>query len=120
MADILDLISPTNVGSDQISITLEEGVSPVQNKAFTIFFDYSQAQDLGGLVLPIELIVQPLNLDLDAYFKKVFRRSFPSSFSFSLPGAGDYLIVMRECFHNKFQGRLVITLSGDEFTKASR
>jgi hypothetical protein len=35
--------------------------------------------------------------------------------TFTVPGAGQYLVTLRERFHNRWQGRLTITVEGDGY-----
>ena len=71
----------------------------------------------GGVVLPLILQVQPAFGRGVGYFEKVFRKTRPNSFAFSVPSAGQYLVLLRECFHNRWQGRLLIQVEGEEFTQ---
>lgn len=111
-------ISPTYVGEDRIIVTLNSSsLSPLARQPVTLDIDYDNA-DPEGIILPIEIIVQPAfgsGGEGGGYIRKIFRRSAPTSFSFTPIGAGKYLIIVREIAHNFWQGRIVITVSGDDF-----
>jgi hypothetical protein len=114
----IDIISPTTLGEDKIKITL----SPLSDPAFvespiTVDFDYSEADEEGGLRFPINVEVIPAFGDGTGYQREEFRRSRPSSFSFRAAGAGEHLILIKESAHNKWQGRLLIDVEGEEFTQ---
>jgi hypothetical protein len=115
MTEIIDTISPVYIGEDKFTLTIDEASKPLLSyKPLSINIDYSEA-DPEGVVLPIIIVVQPAFGDGTGYIKKTFSRSAPSTFSFfASAGAGDYLILVREYGHNQWQGRLVITVGGDD------
>jgi hypothetical protein len=115
MSEIIDTISPVFIGEDKFTLTIDEASKPLLSyKPISINIDYSEADLEGGVVLPIVIVVQPAFGDGTGYIRKTFSRSAPSSFSFfASAGAGDYLIVVKEYGHNQWQGRLVITVGGD-------
>ena len=117
MADQLDIISPTNIGADKIVITVDPVSEPMlAQRVITLNFDYG-ATAPGGVVLPIILQVQPTFGRGAGYFEHVFRRQRPSSYAFTLPSAGLWLVVLRECFHNQWQGRIQLEVGGEEFSQ---
>lgn len=117
MADELDTISPRTIGSDQIVITVDPVSLPLlATRVVTLNFDYS-ATAPGGVVLPLILKVQPTTGRGVGYFEKVFRKIRPSSYAFTLPGAGQYLVLLRECAHNSWQGRIVLDIGGEQFSQ---
>ena len=72
--------------------------------------------------MPLEVIVQPENAEVAAaggYRRKVFKRHAPTSYTFTVPSAGDYLIVIRELAHNQWRGKKTITVGGDQLSTAS-
>jgi hypothetical protein len=115
MSEIIDTISPVYIGEDKFTLTVAEASKPLLSyKPISINIDYSET-DTTGVVLPIVIVVQPAFGDGTGYIRKTFSRSAPSSFSFfASAGAGDYLIVVKEYGHNQWQGRLVITVGGDD------
>lgn len=118
MADVIDIISPRDIGQDdKIVITVDPISLPLlAGNIITVNFDYARTAP-GGVVLPLELIVQPGFGRGEGYFTNIFRQSRPNSFAFSLPSAGEWLVVLRECAHNYWLGRLTLNVGGEEFTQ---
>lgn len=117
MADQLDTISPSNLGSDMITITIDPVSLPLlAQRVITLDFDYSKTAP-GGVVLPLILQVQPAFGRGVGYFEHVFRDHRPNSYAFALPSAGQWLVVLRECWHNAWQGRLLLEVGGEEFSQ---
>lgn len=117
MAEIIDSISPDYIGEDKFVLTVAEESKPLLSyKLVTINIDYSET-GTTGLMLPIIIVVQPAFGDGTGYVKRTFSRSAPSSYTFyASAGAGDYLVLVREYGHNQWQGRLVITVAGDDYS----
>ena len=120
MADrAIDIISPVYVGEDKISITVAEESKPLLAlRPITVNIDYSGA-GTDGITLPLRFIVQPgfgEGGPAGGYIEKIFRRDKPTSYTFTPIGAGDYLILIKETGHNRWQGRLVVTVGGDQFS----
>ncbi len=117
---VIDYISPSYIEKEMFSVSLDShDIVLYPNQPITVFFDYSSAGDPGA-ELPIELIVQPMFGDggpAYGYFSKIFRRDIPAQYTFTVPSAGLYLVVLRECFHNRFVGRLEIEAVGDSFAQ---
>lgn len=117
MSENLDLISPPTIGQDMIAITVDPVSLPLLvSRVITLNFDYA-ATFPAGVVLPLILQVQPAFGRGAGYFEKVFRRTRPNSFAFAVAGAGEYLVVLRECGHNYWQGRLLLEVEGEEFSQ---
>lgn len=117
MAELIDIISPLTVGSDQIVITVDPVSEPLLvGNAITLNFDYSAVAP-GGVVLPLIFKVQPLFGRGVGYSEQVFRRHRLNSYSFTVPGAGRYLALLRECYHNHWQGRILLDVGGEEFSQ---
>ena len=117
MSEIIDLVSPINVGIDKFVLSIDEASLPLYSyKLVTINIDYSAAEP-EGIKLPIIIVVQPAFGDGTGYIRRVFSRAAPSSFSFyASVGAGNYLIVVKELGHNQWQGRLVVSVAGDDYS----
>lgn len=118
MSELLDLISPVDMGSDKIVLSvdnLNDGALLV-SRPITLLFDYSLAAP-NGVVLPLVLQVQPAFGSGVGYVEKVFRRFAPESYAFTVPSAGIYLAVLRECYHQRWQGRILFEVEGDEFSQ---
>lgn len=119
MSETQDRVSPAFIGEDKIAVTIDQdsllaGVL-VTNRTITARFDYSDA-DPEGVELPIIVELQPGFGDGDAYQRVAFVRFVPETFAFKVTGAGKYFILVRERYHNNWQGRLEIEVSGDPFS----
>lgn len=113
----LDIISPPTIGEDRIGVQLSAGTSqPRVGTPVTVEFDYADADQDGGCVLPIVASVQPPTIDGRGYKRKVFGRALPLSFTFVPETAGEHLVVVRESAHNRWQGRLVVVVVGDDLS----
>ena len=121
MADttaILDLISPANLGSELITITPSTTQTLYANQPITVDIDYSGAGD-AGVELPIDFEVQPAfgaGGKANGYLFKTFRFSPLAQYTFTVPGGGQYLVVVRERWHNRSFGRLLLTVEGDDLS----
>lgn len=114
---LLDIVSPETVGEDKIGISIDPVSLPLLiNRTITLNFDYSETYP-EGVVKPLKLQVQPSFGDGEGYFEIEFARTIPRSFGFSVEGAGEYLVVLRETGHNLWQGRLLIEVGGDKFNQ---
>lgn len=118
MSETQDRVSPAFVGEDKIKIIIDEDSfragQLVANHTITARFDYSDA-DPEGVELPITVELQPGFGDGTAYRRVVFSRFVPTTFAFKVTGAGKYFILIRERFHNNWQGRIDIEVEGDPF-----
>jgi hypothetical protein len=110
----IDELSPATIGEDKIALSLDPSTDPAQAlKAVQINVDYSEAE--GGVALPLDFIVQgPTE---ESYIGRTFRRFRPSALSFVPVAAGEHLVLLREQGHNRWVGRLRITIVGDQFQK---
>ena len=114
----VDILSPAYVGEDRITIELNKATqNPRVRDALVIDIDYTATMP-EGTTPPIEIVYKSA-VDPDAYGRVVYRSRLPTSFSFSPLSAGNYLIRLRELGHNRWQGRLEIDVSGDEFSQVS-
>ncbi len=117
MADEIDIISPRFIGSDMIGITVDAASEPLlAGRPITLDFNYARTAP-SGVVLPLLFQVQPAFGRGDEYSEHTFSRNRPSSFAFIVSTAGQYLVVLRECGHNSWQGRLLIEVGGEKFSR---
>ncbi len=118
MSENLDLVSPVDMGSDKIVVTVNNptGEQLLVGTPITLDFDYSLTFP-AFVKLPLILQVQPAFGRGVGYKETIFRDRVPNSFAFQVPGAGQYLAVLRECFHNRWQGRILIDVAGEEFSQ---
>ena len=118
MTEMSDMISPAYVGEDRLGVEVDSLTRPYALQPLTVNFDYSQA-DPVGVRLPIEVVVQPPTTDGSGYLRRVFRRVVPPSFTFVPIAAGPHLILIREVGHNRWLGRLVVSVVGDRMSEVS-
>lgn len=120
MTEQLNNLAPAYIGEDKFVLSVNSNSLPllVLNPAI-IDVDYSAAEDDGGYELPIEVLVQPPSIDGIGYHHSIYRKHSPSSFTFVPLVAGVHLILVKECCHNLWQGRLVVTVGGDEADKTN-
>lgn len=112
--DMLEFLSPPDIGEDKILLSVNPLVLPLLAlNTVIIDIDYSQVPGVGVL-LPIEVEVQPPLQDGTGYVRRKFTKQAPSSFSFIPLNAGQHLVRVKECCHNLWQGRLLIEVGGDE------
>jgi len=111
----LDEINPAHVGEDRIGVQLASSDAPLANTPIRVDFSYDKA-DPEGVVLPLEVIVSGPDEFSD---EREFRLLRPSSIEFDPPSAGSYLVLIREKFHNRWQGRLTFEVEGDPLTSTS-
>ena len=117
MADTIDIISPRTIGEDKIVLTIDPVSLPLlESNIITLNFDYSETEP-EGVVLPLQFIVAPAFGRGVGFSEKIFRRTRPSSFAFSVPGAGTYLALLRECGHNSWSGSIRIVVEGEQFSQ---
>jgi len=111
MSTSLDEICPRCIGEDRLVLQLQTmGVV----RAFTqtaISVDYS-ATAPEGVVLPLELLIQ--GPSPQSYARRVFMRSRPTTLIFTPREGGSHLITLREFAHNKWWGRLVVDVEGQQ------
>ena len=116
---LIDDISPVTVGEDKIKLTLDPASDPpLANRPITINVDYSDA-DPNGVVLPLRFVLQPAFGGGGAgngYDEYTYRNVAPSTLTVQVANAGEYLLLLKECFHNRWQGRLILNVEGDPFT----
>jgi hypothetical protein len=114
----LDRVAPANVGEDRIAIQVDPESFVAGNlvvlRPVTLRLDYSDTEP-EGVVLPVEIQVQPKFGDGTGYIRKVFNKVAPFAFTFKPPLAGEYLVLVREVFHNQWQGRTTLRVEGDPF-----
>lgn len=118
MSDVINKISPVYIGEDRFVLTVDPISLPLLSYNFiTININYDDA-DPEGVVLPLIATIQPAFGDGTGYIRKVYKTTAPSSLTFQASvGAGDYLVTVREWGHNRWQGRLVVTVAGDDYSE---
>jgi len=123
MTAILDIMSPTYIGEKKLTVEVDPASELLTNRPITINFGYDNAivSNFNHSVnLPLQLIVQPgfgEGGTGNGFISKTFRQSRPSSYTFSVPSSGNYLVTLREMYHNRWFGSLTISVTGDEFSR---
>lgn len=109
----IDDLSPATIGEDKIALTVDPSTDPpTALRAVQINVDYAATEPFG-VALPLDMIVQgPTE---DSYVERTFRRFKPTTLSFVPLAAGEHLVLLRETAHNRWIGRLRITVVGDRF-----
>lgn len=116
----LDIIAPPEIGEDRFSLSANPACLPLLAlNPVIIDIDYSGA-GANGITPPIEIIVQPPSNDGSGFIRKRFYRAAPTSFSFVPITAGNHLVLVKEYCHNRWQGRLLIDVGGDEADKTEQ
>lgn len=113
---LLETLSPDYIGEDRITIGVNSLSQPVRaGKVVILDIDYTAA-GIEGISLPLDLLVQPAFGDggeVGGFVWKSFTRSKPYQIVWRPTLAGQYLVLLRERYHNKWQGRLLVTVGGD-------
>lgn len=108
----LEELSPSYVGEDRIALTLADPQVPIlANVPFQVNVDVSATLP-EGLVLPIELVVS--GPSTGQYKRRLFTKSVPNSLLITPTVRGSHFILIRELFHNRWQGRLTVEVRGDD------
>lgn len=108
----IDEISPPYVGEDKLVLTLEDPqLTLLANLPFQVNVDYS-ATEPEGLQLPLELILQGPKAGQQT--RRLFTRSLPSSLLLTPRVRGTHFILLKELFHNRWQGRLTVEVEGED------
>lgn len=115
ISDVLNTISPANIGSDMIDVSVDPSSEPLMvGKVITLNFGYTRTKP-HGVVKPLKLQLQPAFGDGSGYFEVVFDLFTPQSYAFKVASAGQYLVIIRETGHNLWQGRILLDVIGDQY-----
>jgi hypothetical protein len=118
MPATIDILSPVYVGNDKIRLSVApDSGTLLPWVPITLDVVYTDA-DPSGIELPLVFTVQPgdaVGGEARGYQRKTYSRNAPDTLTFRVPAAGTYLVTLKERFHNRWQGRLVITVAGDPF-----
>ena len=112
MARIED-ISPDSIGKVMIELTLEDPDAPVRaHQPCALKLNYKRADALGGVVLPIDIIVSS-GSSSSSYRRVTYRRIVPATFTWTPVEGGPHLVVVRERFHNRWYGWIKLDVDGE-------
>lgn len=118
MASQLDFMSPLYLGEDKISLSVDPTTQPpTAGRPVTINFDYTDADEAGGLIVPLVFTVQPPGTEGLGYVRRVFTRTRPIGYTFTAREAGTHFLLLKESAHNQWQGRLLIEVVGEKFSR---
>lgn len=108
----IDEICPSTVGLQKIVLQLSEtDVQLLAHVPFQVDVDYSGA-DPEGISLPLELVMQgPI---AGQRIRRLFTHSKPSRLLLTPITGGRHFILLRERFHNRWQGQLYIDVLGED------
>jgi hypothetical protein len=110
--DLLGELVPGYIGEELLTVELARPLDP--RRAYSpidVAITLAPSGVERGLALPIEIIVQAPSA---RYFERhLFRRSVPSSFSFTPKQGGRHLVRVQETGHNEWWGALVVDVAGD-------
>jgi len=112
----IDEICPNDVGAEKIVLSLDVlDVKPLAHVPFAVNVDYSSAGAIG-ITMPIELVFQgPI---AGQRFVRLFNRSLPSSLLLTPKSGGRHLVLLRELFHNRWQGQLFVDVEGEDIQQS--
>lgn len=109
---IIDELCPPDVGTINIGLSLDSVDQVVTaNVPFQINVDTSSVGQ-AGVSLPLELVVQ--GSIAGQRTRRVFSKSIPASLLLTVTSGGRYFILLRELFHNRYQGQLFVDVLGDD------
>ncbi len=119
MTTRIDEISPLFIKTKRLVLKLNDPLTPVRAfNTVVIDVDYSAADEIGGIQMPIELMVGgPSDT---SFVREVFgdepggisQRDPPTSVAFTPKEGGSFLVMIREVGHNKLFGTLRVDVQG--------
>lgn len=107
----IDEIAPTYIGEDRIRLTLDPSTAnPRAHQHVLVNVDYSMTLP-EGLMLPLEVTVA--GPSATSFTRRIERRRAPASVTFLPREGGTYLVRVAELGHNRWWGRIQVTVAGD-------
>lgn len=108
----IDEICPPEVGEMRLKLTLDSpDAQLLAHVPFQVNVDYSGALP-EGVNLPLELVLQGPNAGQRK--RRLFQRSRPSTLLLTPDSGGRHFILLRELFHNRWQGQLFVDVVGED------
>jgi hypothetical protein len=108
-----DEICPGYIGTELITISLAlPDIEPRSFQYVLLNVDYSATDEIGGIVLPLELMVTAPTIS--NFRRTIFDLVATPQLSFQPQEAGEHLIVLREVAHNRVYGKLLIQVAGEK------
>jgi hypothetical protein len=117
MPATVDILSPNYVSETRISLALLPDQEPLRpNVPITVSVNYDKTKP-QGIQLPLVFVVQPAGIGgVSGGYREIYYRVVaPDALTFTVPGPGEYLVSMTEVFHNRWQGRLIVNVTGDGY-----
>lgn len=114
----IDEISPEFMGEDRIRLAVDPTSKLEVNARVSILIDYGSVGPTG-VTPPLIATASPAREDGFGAQRQEFERQ-PSVFTFTARVAGEWLIVVRESAHNRWQGRLLVSVMGEEVERQVR
>ncbi len=106
-----DEVSPRYLREDRIDLQLADpDAVPSALRSFVVNVDYARTLP-SYVVLPI--ILEVIGPSKASYQRRIFRRTPPSSFVVTPQEGGAHRIILREAAHNRWWGKLAVTVAGD-------
>ena len=107
----IDELSPATIGEDKFVLTLDPISDPPRvGYAVQVNVDYT-GTGANGASPPILFGVQ--GRTAKSFVERIFRRRLPRQITFIPVASGEHVILVQELRHNRWQGRLHITVVGD-------
>lgn len=107
----LDEISPRYIGEDRIDLSLDPSITvPGAFAPLLVNVSYARCEP-NGVMLP--LIFEAQGPSAESYIRRVFSRAAPASLIFTPREGGPHLVVLREAAHNRWWGRLRLSVEGE-------
>lgn len=115
MTAIAELIEPAYIGEDRIKLSLDS--TSTDPKAFDdVLINVDYAATLPAYVVPpLEFVVSPPSAI--NFQRKTYRR-VPKTLTFRPREGGEHLVMLRECWHNRWVGTLLVEVTGDVIHEA--
>lgn len=111
MTRLIDEICPPDVGEEKLGLQLDSDESLFAHIPFQVNIDYSNTLP-AGTTLPIEVVIQGPTAGQRS--RRLFTRSRPSSVVLTPTTGGRHFILVRELFHNRWQGQLFVDVEGED------
>jgi hypothetical protein len=106
-----DEVSPRYLREDRIDLSMADpDASPSALRSFVVNVSYARTLP-NHVVLP--LILEVLGPSDASYQRRIFVRTPPQSFVVTPQEGGEHRIVLREAAHNRWWGKLAVTVAGD-------
>jgi hypothetical protein len=112
----LDDLSPRYLGEDRIGLKLAAGQNPIAGRAVSILIDYTALAPYQA-ELPLEMVVQASAPE--SYQRRVFSRLRPTALMIVPREGGTHSVVLREIGHNRWWGKLRVSMQGEKLEASS-